>query len=159
SSPVFRLHMRHGSNKSPTGLPGGQVNMIVRRLPRLRDETVTAEKIFGGTLHINQIWGQLDAAYAQAIGGAVPDPLPCEICCHSLTDPSILSPPLRVSGAHTLTVFSLHTPHSLAKSTDPDALRHQLTEAVLNSLNSVLAEPIQDVVMCDADGRDCLEAK
>jgi phytoene dehydrogenase-like protein len=83
----------------------------------------------------------------------VPDPLPCEIYCHSLTDPSILSDALRKSGAQTLTVFGLHTPHHLT------ATRDELTAAVLDSLNSVLAEPIQDVVMQDAAGRDCIETK
>jgi phytoene dehydrogenase-like protein len=34
-----------------------------------------------------------------------------------------------------------------------------LTSAVLNSLNSVLAEPIHDVLMEDAAGRPCIEAK
>ena len=31
-------------------------------------------------------------AYAQAAAGALPEPPPCEIYCHSLTDPSILGP-------------------------------------------------------------------
>ena len=34
-----------------------------------------------------------------------------------------------------------------------------MTSAVLKSLNSVLAEPIQDVLMEDAAGRLCIEAK
>jgi len=89
----------------------------------------------------------------------VPDPLPCEIYCHSLTDPSILSDRLRESGAQTLTVFGLHTPHSLIAGGDPDRMRDALTSAALNSLNSVLAEPIQDVLMEDAAGRLCIEAK
>ena len=38
-------------------------------------------------------------------------------------------------------------------------MRNRLTDAVLNSLNSVLAEPIQDVLMTDEDGRPCVEAK
>ncbi len=38
-------------------------------------------------------------------------------------------------------------------------MRERLTAAVLESLNSVLAEPIQDVVMTDAHGRPCIEAK
>ena len=38
-------------------------------------------------------------------------------------------------------------------------MRDTLTSAVLNSLNSVLAEPIQDVLMEDAAGRLCIEAK
>jgi phytoene dehydrogenase-like protein len=34
-----------------------------------------------------------------------------------------------------------------------------LTSAALNSLNSVLAEPIQDVLMEDSSGRLCIESK
>jgi len=134
--------------------PGAQVkvNMMLRRLPRLRDNTVTPEQAFGGTLHVNESWTQLDTAYSRAAAHTLPDPLPCEIYCHSLTDPSIVSPALRESGAHTLTVFGLHTPHSAFGSA-----RDALTDAVLRSLNSVLAEPIQDVLMADANGLPCIE--
>ncbi|WP_090350170.1 phytoene desaturase family protein [Mycobacterium bohemicum] len=134
-----------------------KVNMVLRRLPRLRDRTVTPEQAFAGTFHANETWTQLDSAYARAAFGRVPDPLPCEAYCHSLTDPSILSTELRTSGAHTMTVFGLHTPHSLFDGADPDALRGQLTDSVLASLNSVLAEPVQDLLMSDAHGRPCLE--
>lgn len=132
--------------------PGAQVkvNMVLRRLPRLRDDTVTPEQAFGGTFHVNETWTQLDTAYARAAAHALPDPLPCEIYCHSLTDPSILSPALRQSGAATLTVFGLHTPHGVFA-------RDTLTHAVLKSLNSVLAEPIQDVLLTDASGQPCIE--
>ncbi|OBB12582.1 hypothetical protein A5662_00610 [Mycobacteriaceae bacterium 1482268.1] len=136
-----------------------KVNLLLRRLPRLRDETVSPEQAFGGTFHINENYSQLEAAYSRAAGGAIPDPLPCEIYCHSLTDPSILSDELQRSGAQTLTVFGLHTPHRLSAGADPDRLREDLTSAVLHSLNSVLAEPIQDVLMEDASGRLCIEAK
>jgi phytoene dehydrogenase-like protein len=132
--------------------PGAQVkvNMVLRRLPRLRDTSVTPEQAFGGTFHVNETWTQLDTAYTRAAARALPDPLPCEIYCHSLTDPSILSPTLRESGAATLTVFGLHTPHGIFE-------RDALTDAVLQSLNSVLAEPIQDVLMVDANGQPCIE--
>ncbi len=145
----------------PSVAPGTQVkvNLLLRRLPRLRDETVTPEQAFGGTFHINETFSQLDAAYARAADGAIPDPLPCEIYCHSLTDPTILSDELRESGAQTLTVFGLHTPHTLATGAHPDRLREDLTSAVLHSLNSVLAEPIQDVLMEDSSGRLCIETK
>ena len=135
-------------------VPGAQVkvNMVLRRLPRLRDDSVTPEQAFGATLHVNETWSQLDAAYSRATERALPDPLPCEIYCHSLADPSILSAALRESGAHTLTVFGLHTPHSVF-----GAERDALTEAVLSSLNSVLAEPIQDVLLDDANGLPCIE--
>ena len=138
----------------PTAAPGAQVkvNMVLKRLPRLRDNGVRAEHAFGGTLHVNETWTQLDAAYSQAAARVLPDPLPCEIYCHSLTDPSIVSPALRESGAHTLTVFGLHTPHPAF-----GAARDALTGAVLASLNSVLAEPIQDVLLADAHGRPCVE--
>jgi phytoene dehydrogenase-like protein len=145
----------------PELAPGAQVkvNLMLRRLPRLRDESVTPEQAFGGTFHINETFSQLDTAYTRAEHGVVPDPLPCEIYCHSLTDPSILSDRLRNSGAQTLTVFGLHTPHRLVAGGDPDRMRDTLISAVLNSLNSVLAEPIQDVLMEDSAGRLCIEAK
>jgi phytoene dehydrogenase-like protein len=145
----------------PDLAPGAQVkvNLMLRRLPQLRDNTVTAEQAFGGTFHVNETYSQLDTAYTRAEHGAVPAPLPCEIYCHSLTDPTILSDRLRAAGAQTLTVFGLHTPHSLAGQSDPDRMRDTLTSAILNSLNSLLAEPIQDVVMEDASGRLCIETK
>ena len=65
-----------------------KVNLMLHRLPRLRDQTVTAEQAFGGTFHINEMLSQLDTAYARASAGDIPDPLPCEIYCHSLTDPA-----------------------------------------------------------------------
>jgi phytoene dehydrogenase-like protein len=145
----------------PTQAQGAQVkvNLMLRRLPRLRDESVRPEQAFGGTFHINENLSQLDAAYDRAVGGSVPDPLPCEIYCHSLSDPTILSDELSRSGAQTLTVFGLHTPHHLITAADPDGMRARLTDAVLASLDSVLAEPIRDVVMSDAHGRPCIEAK
>ncbi len=142
-------------------LAGGsqvKVNLMLRRLPRLRDQAVTPEQAFGGTFHINETWSQLDSAYSSAVGGRVPDPLPCEIYCHSLADPSILSAELRGSGAASLTVFGLHVPHELQRDS-PEDIRQRLTDAVLESLNTVLAEPIQDVLMNDAQGRPCVETK
>ena len=146
---------------TPAQAPGTQVkvNLMLKRLPRLHDQTVAPEQAFGGTFHINETYRQLDTAYTRADHGVVPDPLPCEIYCHSLTDPTILSDELRAAGAQTLTVFGLHTPHSLIAGRDPDRMRDTLTSAVLNSLNSVLAEPIQDVLMQDSAGRLCIEAK
>ena len=149
------------SEPEPTLAQGAQVkvNLMLRRLPRLRDDSVAPEHAFGGTFHINETFSQLDTAYTRAEHGVVPDPLPCEIYCHSLADPSILSDSLRESGAQTLTVFGLHTPHSLIAGSDPDRMRDTLTSAVLKSLNSVVAEPIQDVLMEDSAGRLCIEAK
>ncbi|MCH9667448.1 MAG: NAD(P)/FAD-dependent oxidoreductase [Actinomycetia bacterium] len=135
-----------------------KVNLMLRRLPRLADRTVTPEQAFGGTFHINESYCQLDAAFERAEAGNVPSPLPCEVYCHSLADPTILAEELRDSGAHTLTVFGLHTPHRLVEN-DPEQTRDRLTAAVMESLNSVLAEPIQDVLMLDSAGLPCVETK
>ncbi|MHA7653347.1 phytoene desaturase family protein [Mycobacterium sp. ML4] len=142
---------------APSVAPGPQVkvNMVLRRLPLLRDGSVTPDQAFAGTFHVNETWSQLDAAYLRAAAGHLPDPLPCEAYCHSLADPSIVSSTL--PGVQTMTVFGFHTPHSVFGSGEPGRLRQQLTDAVLKSLNSVLAEPIQDVLLPDARGRPCLE--
>jgi phytoene dehydrogenase-like protein len=70
-----------------------------------------------------------------------------------------LSKELQAQGAQTLTVFALHTPHSLMQGKDSKEMREQLTAAVLDSLDSVLAEPIQDLLMLDEKGNPCIEAK
>ena len=136
-----------------------KVNMLLTRLPRLRDESVAPEAAFAGTFHINETMTQLDAAYEAAAGGGIPHPLPAEIYCHSLTDPSILGPELQESGAQTLTLFGLHVPHRIVADADPDAMRAELLRAALATLDSVLGEPIADVVYRARDGSLCIEAK
>jgi len=145
----------------PAAPEGAQlkVNMLLRRLPRLRDRLVAPEAAFAGTFHVNETMSQLDGAYASALGGGIPDPLPAEIYCHSLTDPSILGPELRASGAHTLTLFGLQVPHRLLDGRDPDAARAALLDAAQRSLDAVLAEPIADCVYEAPDGTACVEAR
>ncbi len=103
--------------EEPAGAPpeGAQlkVNLLLRRLPRLRDPRVTPEQAFAGTFHCNEGYAQLESAFAQAQHGHLPDPVPCDVYCHTLTDPSILDPELREAGAHTMTVFALHMPARL----------------------------------------------
>ena len=136
-----------------------KVNLLLKRLPRLLDGSVSPEAAFGGTFHINETWSQLDAAYSTAAAGSVPSPLPCEIYCHSLTDPTILSPELQAAGAQTLTVFGLHVPDRLVTAENNEDRRAELQAAVLASLNSVLAEPVEDLLLTDPDGRPCIETK
>jgi phytoene dehydrogenase-like protein len=137
-------------------LPEGaqlKVNMLLRRLPRLRDSGVPPEDAFAGTFHVNETYTQLQAAYDAAAGGELPSPVPCEIYCHSLTDRSILG----VDG-HTLTLFALHTPARLFEG-DRAATTRAALDATLHSLDSVLAEPIEDCLLRTPDGAPCLEAK
>ena len=132
--------------------------MILHRLPRMRDGGVTAQQAFGGTLHVNERYSQLHDAHVSASAGRLGSPLPVEVYCHSLTDDSILPATLRDSGAHTLTAFSLQSPHRLL-SGDKDADRQRLQDAVLESINSVLAEPLQDCLTADSSGNPCIETR
>ena len=140
-------------------LDGGaqvKVNMLLSRLPRLKDATVDPRDAFAGTFHINESYTQLEAAFVAASHGRMPSPVPAEIYCHSLTDPSVLGPQLQEAGAQTLTVFALHTPHSLFAH-DNATMRQSALDAVVASLNSVLAEPIEDCLWRDASGAPCIE--
>ncbi|MGP2436128.1 phytoene desaturase family protein [Streptomyces sp. JW3] len=135
-----------------------KVNMLLTRLPALRDPAVDPRQAFAGTFHVAEGYRQLAAAHAQAAAGAAPAAPPAELYCHSLTDPTILGPDLAARGHHTLTLFGLHTPARLFAQ-DHDTVRDQLLEATLAQLDAQLAEPLADCLATDADGRPCLEAK
>jgi phytoene dehydrogenase-like protein len=135
-----------------------KVNMLLERLPKLKTDTDPVAA-FGGTFHINEGFEQLQSAFEQAMRGEIPNPLPCEIYCHSITDPTILGESLRESGAQTLTVFTLQTPHSLVRGRDNNEMRQKLEDAVIDSINSVLSEDIRDLLLVDARGKPCIETK
>ncbi|WP_308128077.1 phytoene desaturase family protein [Modestobacter italicus] len=129
-----------------------KVNMVLRRLPGLRSGA-DPHRVFGGTVHVDEAAGRLDAAYAQAAAGRLPDVIPFEVYCHSLTDPSIVGG----TGLHTLTLFGLHTPAELY-ATDPAGTRAEAVRRVVAQLDAHLTEPLADCLALDADGRPCLQA-
>jgi phytoene dehydrogenase-like protein len=135
-------------DEPPPGSPpeGAQlkINMLLSRLPRLPDPSVAPEDAFAGTFHVNEGYEQLEQAYREASGGEIPSLPPCEVYCHSLTDPSILSPELRERGVHTLTLFGLHMPARLFGNA---TAKDRAVAATMRSLNSVLAEPIEDCLL------------
>ncbi|KIZ17142.1 phytoene desaturase family protein [Streptomyces natalensis] len=135
-----------------------KVNMLLTRLPRLRDARVDPRDAFAGTFHVAEGYDQLERSYRQAAAGGLPAAPPSEIYCHSLTDPSILGPDLVRTGHQTLTLFGLHTPARLFTD-DHDATRDRLLAATLAELDAHLAEPVADCLATDADGRPCIEAK
>ncbi len=149
-----------GDPPAPVAPEGSQLklNLLLRRLPRLRDPSVSPEQAFSGTFHVNEGYAQLQRAHAQAADGAIPDLPPCETYCHSLTDPSILTPDLRDAGAQALTAFVLHMPARLFRD-HPEQAKRDAVQATLRSIDSVLAEPIQDCLWRTADGTPCLEAR
>ncbi|TDE09450.1 phytoene desaturase family protein [Jiangella asiatica] len=158
-SPLTLDHLLGAAADTEQAPEGAQlkINMLLTRLPRLRSD-VDPAAAFSGTFHVNEALTQLRAAHAQAAAGEIPELPPCEIYCHSLTDPSILGPELRAGGAHTITLFGLHMPARLFRY-DNDGARDCAVKATLASLNSVLAEPIEDCLAVDADGQPCLEAR
>ncbi|MFF9784788.1 Phytoene dehydrogenase-related protein [Streptomyces sp. SceaMP-e96] len=135
-----------------------KVNMLLTRLPRLRDTGVDPREAFSGTFHIAEGYRQLEDAYQQAESGALPVSPPSEIYCHSLTDPSILGADLVRQGYQTLTLFGLHAPARLFTA-DNDATRDRLLAATLAELDTHLAEPLAGCLAHDADGRPCVEAR
>lgn len=135
-----------------------KVNMVLRRLPRLRDQQVDPRDAFAGTFHVGESYRRLDEVYAQANAGTLPEVLPSELYCHTLTDRSILSGEAATSGMHTVTLFGLHTPARLFRE-DPERTRAAALDAALAGLDAVLAEPLADCLAIDAEGRPCLEVR
>jgi phytoene dehydrogenase-like protein len=134
-----------------------KMNMLLTRLPRLRSG-MDPRVAFAGTLHLDEAWSQLDAAFKQATAGELPAVPPAEVYCHSLADDSILSPQLAQAGYHTLTLFGLHTPADLFDADNAGA-RAVLTQRYLDALDAVLDEPIRDCLAVDVNGELCLEVK
>ena len=131
-----------------------KLNMLLKRLPRLRDPSVDPREAFAGTFHVNESATQLARRLRRRrSAGVVPELAPCEIYCHSLTDPSILGPELREAGAQTLTCFGLHMPARLFARRAASGQGARRSRRRCASLNSVLAEPIEDCLWIAPVGR------
>ena len=144
---------------APASLEGSQlkINMLLSRLPRLKSG-VDPRLAFAGTFHVNESFSQLEAAYTLARGGEMPQPLPLELYCHTLTDPTILSAELISKGFQTLTLFGLHTPAQLFDA-DPERAKALAKECALASLNQYLVDPIESVLAPCRDGTLAIEVK
>lgn len=134
-----------------------KINMLLRRLPRLK-ATVRPEEAFAGSFHIDEGYEQMQEAFAQASRGEIPNPAPGEIYCHTLTDPSILSPALQKQGCQTLTLFGLNMPYRLFAD-DHDARKAKVLELYLDGLDRLCAEPFRDCLAVAANGEPCIEIK
>ena len=148
-----------GKIESRSSLEGSQIkiNMLLKRLPQLKSG-VDPKLAFAGTLHMNESFNELERAYDQAVMGNIPDVIPAEMYCHTLTDPSIMSAELQADGYQTLTLFGLHTP-ATAYEEDNKATTKMVLEKAIAGLNKYLAEPLEDVIALSKDGRPCIEAK
>jgi len=135
-----------------------KINMLLRRLPRLKAKKYSAEEAWCGTFHSDEGYQQMNVSYDQASKGRLPDKTPCEVYCHTLTDDSILSPELREKGFHTMTLFGIDTPWRLF-SRDNETVRKQAEKKFLESMNQWLEEPLEDCLAIAGDGSLCLESK
>ncbi len=153
------LEQLMGSTDSTPKPEGSQlkINLLLRRLPRWTSG-IDSEVAFSGTLHVAEDFSELEAAYGEAAAGRLPDPLPGELYCHSLTDPTILAPELVAQGYQTLTYFGVHTPARLFASGDAALVATAVARAI-DTLDRHLEEPIRDCLAVDVDGEPCIEAK
>jgi phytoene dehydrogenase-like protein len=135
-----------------------KINMLLKRLPRLLAPNHSARDAFCGTFHIDEGYEQMKRSHEQAAQTHLPDKIPCEVYCHTLTDDSILSPDLRARGFHTLTLFALDVPWRLF-SDDNEKMRRAAMRKCLDGLNSYLAEPIEDCFAIAKNDEPCIEAK
>ena len=135
-----------------------KINMLLRRLPKLKTSRHSAAHAFCGTFHSHEGYEQMKASHRQASQGRLPDPLPCETYCHTLTDDTILAPELRAQGYHTLTLFGLDTPWALF-ARENESMRMNAERKFIESMNTWLAEPLEDCVAVARDGSPCIESR
>lgn len=135
-----------------------KINMLLRRLPKLKATRYPAAEAFCGTFHSSEGYQEMRASYEQAAQGHLPDKLPCEVYCHTLTDDSILAPELRSQGFQTMTLFGIDTPWRLFAH-DNDAMRQEAERGFLESMNEWLAEPLEDCLAVARNGDPCIESK
>lgn len=122
-----------------------KINILLKRLPHLKSG-IDPRLAFAGTFHANEAFSQFERVYGEAQAGQMPHAMPIEMYCHTLTDSTILSSELAELGYQTLTLFGLHTPATLFDS-DNDLARAAALKSALASLNSHLAEPIEDLIV------------
>jgi phytoene dehydrogenase-like protein len=135
-----------------------KINMLLRRLPKLKATRYPSAEAFCGTFHSSEGYDEMKVSYEQASQGHLPGKLPCEVYCHTLTDDSILAPELREQGFQTMTLFGIDTPYSLFAE-DNDVMRKRAEEKFLESMNQWLEEPLEDCLAVARDGSLCLESK
>ena len=157
AAPRYLARLR--GRPEPASREGSQIkiNMLLTRLPRLKSG-MDPRIAFAGTFHVNESFSQFERAYTTALAGQMPRPLPLEMYCHTLTDPTILSPDLAERGFQTLTLFGLHTPAALFDA-DPEGAKALAKESAIASLNEVLLDPIESVLAPCPDGSPAIEVK
>jgi phytoene dehydrogenase-like protein len=135
-----------------------KINMLLRRLPKLKATRYPSSEAFCGTFHIDEGYEEMNLSYRQALEGRLPGRVPGEVYCHTLTDDSILSAELRAQGFHTMTLFGLDTPWNLF-ARDNETVRGEVERRFIQGMNQWLAEPLEECLAVACDGSLCIESK
>ena len=135
-----------------------KINMLLKRLPKVRAKGVSSEEAFAGSFHIDEGYEQMLMSFREANEGRIPNPAPGEMYCHTLTDPSILSPELQAKGYQTLTLFGLDMPYRLFTE-DHDQRKEQVKLLYLEGLDRICDESFVDCLAVDREGKPCIEIK
>lgn len=135
-----------------------KMNMLLRRLPKVKAAGVSSPEAFCGSFHIDEGYAAMQVSYREAAEGRLPTLPPAEMYCHTLTDDSILAPELRAQGYQTLTLFGLDAPYRLFTQ-DHDARKAVMLDRYLAALDRICDEPFADCLARDRDGQPCVELK
>jgi phytoene dehydrogenase-like protein len=135
-----------------------KINMLLTRLPKPKAAHYAATEAFCGTFHCDEGYTQMNISYQQATEGRLPNKIPCELYCHTLTDDTILAPELREKGFHTMTLFGLDAPWGLF-ARDNRTMRELAEKKLIGGVNQWLEEPLEDCLAVARDGSLCIESK
>lgn len=135
-----------------------KVNLLLKKLPKLKDENVKPEDAFCGTFHINQSYSELNQSYQDIMEDNVPNTIGFEMYCHTLSDTSILSDDLASKGYHTITVFGIDIAYRLFEK-DNEGKKKKVISEILKGINQYTNEPIEDCLAIAKDGSPCIEYK
>jgi phytoene dehydrogenase-like protein len=135
-----------------------KINILLKRLPKLKAD-ISPEEAFAGTFHVNQNYSQQENAYLETLRDKIPDIFSCEMYCHTLTDPSILSEELQLKGYHTITVFGLDMPFRLFDNDNNEKLKTIIWEKFLEGINAYLIEPFESCIAVNSQNHQCFECK
>jgi phytoene dehydrogenase-like protein len=135
-----------------------KVNMVLKKLPRLKAQGYTPEQAFNGTFHMDEGYEAMKTSYQQAMQELIPDQPPGEMYCQTMTDPSTLSPELRAAGYQTITLFGLDMRAKIFEA-DNAGTRAKVLRSYMQAIDSYLEDELEDCLALDADGKPCIEAK
>ncbi len=135
-----------------------KINILLNSLPKLRSGNTSSSDAFSGTFHLDEGYEQMSVNYHQALSGQLPDRPSGEMYCHSLTDGSILSKPLRDQAFQALTLFGLDMPYALFAA-DNEGQKRIVLERYLQAINRYTLTPIHEHIANDSEGNPCIEIK